>query len=694
VINVNAIGRARLTEWAVIGGVCTLSIFGLLWAAMWHVVAVSFLGAALVALIVTCLAAGALLLVQRTPALRRRLALERSAVDHADGEIRQSALSAIRVHTLSDLSTLQADDGECYTRMLQLACRSIRPGKRMRGTLTHLDGELLVYDAVAWTGTTRVDPARKTAYPGHALPFVHSIQALLHLSAGTRAWDDVVPAATGLLPSARLVGVRAMIGTPLKIGGRLHFIVFSSPQTADDAPFSAADIEYVQIVASLFSSKVQESHHVEQLRYQIEHDVLTGLETRVQFRKAIRAEIADNRPFALALLNLDNFRQLNEVEGQVVCDEILVATADALRAIGPHALAARLNGDEFGILLRDTTAANVEAALRMALEPFRRPFQTAGRDGTRLLAVNASVGCALYPIHGATPEALLRCADVALAVEKEEGGGDAVVFDQAMKLVLERRRFESGDIERALANDEFRLMYQPSFDLRTGRIDGAEALIRWDHPERGEIPPADFIPTAERNRLIGPISRWVFGRVARDVLSTDDLPPGFRVFFNLSAQNLEDLSFLEMLTAAVQANPRLGDRLGVEITETTAMQNVARSLTTLGLIRSLGIRIAVDDFGTGYSSLSYLKRLPVDVIKIDRSFVTGLPGDDKDAALVETMVGICNRLEIASLAEGIETEAQRAWLTEHGCGYGQGYLVDRPLPFDQLLTRFNMMVTV
>lgn len=691
--NVNAIGRARLSEWAVIAGVCGLAIFGLLLAAMWHEVIVSFLAAAFVALVVTGVGASVLLLIQLTPALRRRLSLEWKAVDYADGEIPQSALSAVRVHTLSELATLQADDDERYTQMLRLACRSIRPGKQMRGTLTHLDRDTLVYDAVAWMGATRVDPARDIAYPGATVPFEHSIQALLHLSGGTRAWDDIAATATGAMTTARLIGVRAMIGTPVEIGGRLHFIVFSSPETALDAPFSEADIEYVQIVASLFSSKVQESQHVEQLRYQSEHDVLTGLETRVQFRKAIRAEITKNRPFAVALLNLDSFRHLNEVQGQVICDEILVKTADALGAIGPNARAARLNGDEFGILLRDTTTANVEEALKRALEPFGRPFLTGDRDGTRLLTVNASVGCALYPAHGTTPEALLRCADIALAVEKEEGGGDAVVFDQAMKLVLERRRFESGDIERALANDEFRLMYQPSFDLRTGRIDAAEALIRWDHPERGEVSPADFIPTAERNQLIGSISRWVLRRVARDVLSAD-LPPGFRVFFNLSAENLEDLSFLETLTAAVRADPRLGDLLGVEITETTAMQNVARSLTTLGLIRSLGIRIAVDDFGTGYSSLSYLKRLPVDVIKIDRSFVSGLPGDDKDAALVETMVGICNRLEIASLAEGIETEAQRTWLTEHGCGHGQGYLVDRPMPFDQLLSRFNMMVTV
>jgi EAL domain-containing protein (putative c-di-GMP-specific phosphodiesterase class I) len=355
----------------------------------------------------------------------------------------------------------------------------------------------------------------------------------------------------------------------------------------------------------------------------------------------------------------------------------------------PDALPARLHGDEFGILLRRTDITDVEETIGRVLDPFRRPFHTGDREGTRMLSVSASLGCAVYPTHGTTPAELLRSADVALAVAKEQGGRTGVVFDMAMKLVLERRRIEVIDIERAIAKDQFRIMYQPTFDLRTRELVGAEALIRWDHPERGEILPVDFIPAAERSRQIGSITRWVLSRVGRDALSVESLPPGFRIFFNLSAQNFDDLAFLEALSADVAREPRLGDLLGIEITETTAMQNVERSLTTLGLIRSLGLRIAIDDFGTGYSSLSYLKRLPVDMIKIDRSFVMGLPHDVKDAVLAETMIDICHRLDILSLAEGIETEAQRTWLAEHGCRFGQGYLIDRPLSFEHLSMRLD-----
>jgi EAL domain-containing protein (putative c-di-GMP-specific phosphodiesterase class I) len=245
----------------------------------------------------------------------------------------------------------------------------------------------------------------------------------------------------------------------------------------------------------------------------------------------------------------------------------------------------------------------------------------------------------------------------------------------------------------AIENDQLRLVYQPTFELASRLIVGAEALVRWDHPERGEIMPIDFIPAAEKYGLISDISRWVFRRVVRD-LQAHVMPAGFRCYFNLSTQDIEGGSVVATLTEALLKDPRLAAKLGVEITESGIMKNVERSGTTVDLIRRLGVRVAIDDFGTGYSSLSYLKQLSVDMIKIDRSFVAGLPANETDAALTESMIGIALRLKLLTLAEGIETDEQCTWLSAHGCRYGQGNLVARPLALTDLMTRFRMAASI
>jgi EAL domain-containing protein (putative c-di-GMP-specific phosphodiesterase class I) len=231
------------------------------------------------------------------------------------------------------------------------------------------------------------------------------------------------------------------------------------------------------------------------------------------------------------------------------------------------------------------------------------------------------------------------------------------------------------ELAEAIASDQLVLAYQPTFDLATRAIVGAEALVRWDHPVRGRLPPSEFIELAERNGLIGDLSTWVCGRAARDLMSVSAFPPGFRVYINVAAQLLHDIPFISIMQDALQSTPRLADRLGIEVTETAAMQNVDFSMNTLDLFRSWGLTVAIDDFGTGYSSLSYLKHLTVDVVKIDRSFIMGLPGDERDCAITQMLLHMTERFGYASLAEGIETEGQLEWLLEHGCKFGQGYLI-------------------
>lgn len=301
-----------------------------------------------------------------------------------------------------------------------------------------------------------------------------------------------------------------------------------------------------------------------------------------------------------------------------------------------------------------------------------------------MLGIGASIGAARFPDDGATAEELMRRAGVALDVAKARGGSTTLLFDQQMSATLEESHLRVVELSDAIANDQLALVYQPTFDLATRTIVGAEALVRWDHPTRGRLLPAAFISFAERNGMIAPLTRWVFQRVMVDLARTP-LPPLFRVYFNLATQMLTDIPFISQVHEALLAAPDLVEHLGVEVTESAAMQNVARSMNTIDLFRSWGMYVAVDDFGTGYSSLSYLKQLTVDMIKIDRSFVMGLPGEERDAALTEMLLRITDRFDFVTLAEGIETEGQASWLLEHGCRFGQGYLIARPESFKVLL---------
>jgi diguanylate cyclase (GGDEF)-like protein len=602
---------------------------------------------------------------------------------------RESEQRAARIDALWKIGAAQDETSvgaERYVRMLEIAASAIRPGTRFVATLSHLDRGSIVFDAVAGLESIHDDPALAVIRTGAILPLATTIQSLLYADGVTKSWDDIAESAISGSMIGTYLGTRAMIGSPIQIGRQTHFIVFSSNRPmARSAPFEANDIAYIDVVASLFASAFTHLEQMGRLRFQMEHDALTGLKNRVEFRKAIREQIAGATPFAVAILNLDDFRQVNELHGQMIADEVLVEVGVALDRTEPGDLVARLSGDEFGILIRSSGGVPIDVVLAPYLAPFNEPFHTGDRDGTRVLSLQACLGAARFPDDGNTPEELIHAAGTALHVAKDRGARESVVYERSMEQHIERLRAASSEIAGAIKNDQLRLVYQPTFELASRAIVGAEALIRWDHPERGEIFPIDFIPAAEKYGLIGDISRWVFHQLVRD-LETHALPAGFRCYFNLSTQDIEDGAFVAILTKAFIEKPHLSDMIGVEITESGIMKNVERSRATLDLIRRLGVRVAIDDFGTGHSSLSYLKQLQVDMIKIDRSFVAGLPSNETDAALSETMINIAGRLHLITLAEGIEIEAQCAWLLAHGCTYGQGYLIARPLAIDALET--------
>jgi EAL domain-containing protein (putative c-di-GMP-specific phosphodiesterase class I) len=257
-----------------------------------------------------------------------------------------------------------------------------------------------------------------------------------------------------------------------------------------------------------------------------------------------------------------------------------------------------------------------------------------------------------------------------------------------MEVIVEESHLRYVELSEAIAGDQLALVYQPTFELASRKAVGAEALVRWDHPERGRLSPADFVDFAERNGLMGALSRWVLDRVVRDVTREGvTFAPDFRVFFNLGAEMLADVPFIAYLKDVLRRTPHVAAHLGVEVTETAAMENVERSMDTIDLFRRWGLHVAIDDFGTGHSSLSYLKQLTVDVVKIDRSFVMGLPDDPRDAVLADMLLGVSESFGFATVAEGIETEEQAAWLLAHGCRFGQGYLVAKPASFEELLAR-------
>jgi diguanylate cyclase (GGDEF)-like protein len=633
------------------------------------------------------LAGAALVLVSAMRTLiasRSRLVQIAGTLDRVQGE---SAKRAGRVRAVWQIASYaDKSDVNDFGAILDIAAVALRPGKPFVGLLCHLEDEMLVIDATSSSGfESSALASERTLHPGAAFPAERTMANLLRGEARARAWDDFVAVAKSSMVAEDL-GFRSFIGSPVATNQGSYFVTFTSPDPTADEPYEEDDLAYIEVVASFFSNRFKQQHQHQRFQFHVEHDALTGLVNRMRFRTDVRDAIQCGKPFAIALLNLDGFRYVNEREGHESGDELLVEVGAALLRVAATDTVGRMGADEFGIILTDVASAgDLVARLERYSDALRGRFHAGDPLGTNGLTVGASVGAARYPDDGESPEDLLRRADTALEVAKARGGSTTMVFDRAMESIAEEARKRVSELAEAIESDQLFLAYQPTFDLATRAVIGAEALVRWDHPVRGRLPPLEFIELAERNGLIGSLSRWVCHRVARDLLSTTGLPPRFRVYFNVSAQLLEDVPFISDLRELLKSNPRLADHLGIEVTETAAMQNVERSIDTLEIFRRWGLSVAIDDFGTGYSSLSYLKKLTVDIIKIDRSFVMGLPGDERDCAIAEMLLNMTARFGYVTLAEGIETEAQLSWLLAHGCRFGQGYLIARPQGFEYLL---------
>jgi len=407
------------------------------------------------------------------------------------------------------------------------------------------------------------------------------------------------------------------------------------------------------------------------------NDSLTGLPNRAFFRRHLDFELhqAGRREGKLALLcvDLDNFKAVNDTLGHPVGDELLRAVAGRLTASVRDSLVARLGGDEFIIILsrcddHDAVASVADRLVRALAEP----LQVDGQE----LTIGASIGIAVSPWDGSDPDTLLKHADLALYRAKDEGKGTYRFFEAEMNARAQARRRLETDLRRAVAEGQFELYFQPLFDLETNRISAFEALLRWHHPERGMVPPGEFIPLAEETGLIVPIGTWVVQEACRHAARW---PDDVRVAVNISSVQFSKSGLAELLLQALAASGLDPKRLEVEITESIFLESTDSILSVLHSLRSLGVRIALDDFGTGYSSLSYLQSFPFDKIKIDRSFIEQLLSRSGSTAIVRAITSLARALGMETTAEGVENSEQLEELRLQGCSSVQGYLFSQPI---------------
>jgi diguanylate cyclase (GGDEF)-like protein/PAS domain S-box-containing protein len=452
-------------------------------------------------------------------------------------------------------------------------------------------------------------------------------------------------------------------------------------------------IEYVSSVTRDISER---KAFEERLEYQATHDPLTGLPNRTLFLDRLELALArsrrSSRTVAVLFCDLDHFKVVNDSLGHGAGDRLLVALAQRLRdALRPGDTVARFGGDEFVILCDEL--ATQQDAVYIAERIHRAVHEPLPIGSTEMFAA-ISIGIA-FATRDTGPETMIRDADAAMYLAKERGRARYEVYDETMRATLVERLDIESALRRAITRHELRVVYQPTVDLVTGSIVGVEALLRWDHPERGLLVPHDFIDVAEETGLILPIGSWVIEQACRQAQRWQAGNPDAHllVSVNLSGRQLDDPTLIDTVRDVIERTGVDPNLLGLEITESVVMRDPQASTVTLQALKDLGVRLAVDDFGTGYSSLAYLRRFPVDLLKVDRAFVDGLDpdtGDAEDRAIVAAVVSLAHTLGMEAIAEGVETAAQLAELRALGCDMAQGYFIAKPLTapaLDDLLTR-------
>jgi diguanylate cyclase (GGDEF)-like protein/PAS domain S-box-containing protein len=426
----------------------------------------------------------------------------------------------------------------------------------------------------------------------------------------------------------------------------------------------------------------------QQLDYLVHHDPLTALPNRVLFQQlmehALQKAKRNHAQFALLSLDLDHFKTVNDSLGQALGDQLLIEATERLKGLlrGTDAVS-RTSGDEFNVLLDQIDhPQSADLLAQRMIESLALPFVLNGQN----VYIGVSIGIAFYPLDGLDVVTLQRNADIALNQAKTQGRGKLCFFSPEMTVLAQQRLHLEAELRRAVAQDELVLYYQPQISLQTGRPDGMEALVRWQHPDRGMISPEEFIPMAEESGLIVLLGEWVLRKACRQI--SEWSKQGLRlplIAVNVSAVQLSRGDFFDTVQTILRETAVLPEFLELEITESSVMSDLTDAAKTLAKLQALGLRLSIDDFGTGYSSLSYLQELAVDKLKIDISFVRGMTSDEGKAAIVQAVIALGHGLGLEVIAEGVETQAQLEALRLLQCDMIQGYLVSKPLPPEQVV---------
>lgn len=428
-------------------------------------------------------------------------------------------------------------------------------------------------------------------------------------------------------------------------------------------------------------------HFQERLHQQANYDALTGLPNRMLLQDRLAQALTRvrwrQRLVGLLFLDLDRFKIINDTLGHDVGDRVLEMTAERLKqCVREGDTVARLGGDELAIVLDDLAQAeDITPVANKVLSAIAQPYEIDGRE----LFINASIGISLHPGDANDIKTLIKNADIAMYRAKEQGGNNFQFYSEQLANQSADRLMLEGNLRRALERNEFLLHYQPQVDLRTGEVIGIEALLRWRHPEMGLIAPMNFIPLAEETGLIVPLSAWVLREACgqNKSLQNSGYPP-MRIAVNLSARNFLQSDLADVIAAILTETGLEPGYLSLELTESILVQQTEKTVATMRQLQSLGAHIVIDDFGIGYSSLSYLKRLPIDALKIDQSFVRDITTDPNDAAIVTAITTMAHSLDLKVIAEGVESQPQLSFLRTHHCDAMQGFYFSKPVPAELL----------
>jgi diguanylate cyclase (GGDEF)-like protein len=480
--------------------------------------------------------------------------------------------------------------------------------------------------------------------------------------------------------------VRA-ISLPLWINKGLVGLLLLGHRTADTG--ESENVAFVRQLADQAAVALANVRRVEENRILAYYDSLTGLPNRLLFmehlKQSLRRAQRDGHRVAICLLDLDEFKQINDTLGHNLGDQLLKVIAQRLTDRLRSGTVARIGGDEFAFCLTDFSGVDSPARVTQGLlSEITRPYTL----GEQEVFITASVGIAIYPADGQALETIVKNADTAMYHAKREGRNNYQFYTPSMNATAVQRLAMETALRKSVELDQLRVFYQPVVDIQTREILGAEALLRWVHPEFGMVPPSEFIPLAEESGLIIDIGEWVLREACAQAKAWHDCGHQlFSISVNVSSRQFKDGAFLDTVSRALSDTGLSPQTLTLELTESLLLDVEAVTIT-LGRLRGLGVKIAIDDFGTGFSSLGYLKHFPLDALKIDQMFVQSLATDSDDSAITDAIITLAHSLKLQVVAEGVETEEQLAHLRQSDCDTAQGYLFSEPVPpdgFEKLL---------